>query len=165
MISRIAIFFIIIFFPLFSYAEKSKSGDWVLDLDNTSGLTQAFTANQSGSTFGFICSISSNGCFYYFSPQATCEAGAAGGILINLDAGALSATTECAILGSSYYSLIKETKDIHLAIIGSNNIGIAIPMKDGQFKVVRFSLRGAEAAIRAAAEHASNFAKKTDELL
>lgn len=163
--SRILIYLVIIFFPLISHAEKSKSGDWILDIDGDSDFTEAFTANQSGSALGFICSISANKCFYYISPQTTCEVGATGVILVNSDAGALSATTKCTKLSSAYYSVIQETNDIHSAVIESNNIGIAIPMKDGQFKVVRFSLRGANAAIGAAADRAANYAKKTDQLL
>jgi hypothetical protein len=162
---RIVFFLVIIFFPFAAYAEKSKSGDWWLDLDSSADLTEAFTANQSGSTLGFLCIISTGNCLYYVSPQTTCEAGHTGVILINSDVGALFSTTKCMKLGTTYYSVIQETNDVHSAITKSNNIGIAIPMKDGQFKVVRFSLRGANATIGAAAERAANSSKKSDQLL
>jgi hypothetical protein len=65
-------------------------------------------------------------------------------------------------LGENYYNAISDTADLHTAIISSTTLGIAIPMESGQFKVVRFSLNGANTAIRAAANTAATYEKASD---
>lgn len=165
MIRRISLLIIALFLTKSAFAEKVRSGEWWLDVSDSSLFTEAFTANQSGSTFGFICIASSNKCVYYVSPQTTCDEGSTSAVLINSDAGALYSTVKCTKLGDTYYSVIQETDSLHSAVMKSNEIGIAFPMKGGQFKVVRFSLVGANSAIRSAAEQAAAMVESRDQIL
>lgn len=151
-------------FPLVAHAQYTRYGDWQADLHGSSTLTEAFTVNESGSTFGFICSASINRCMYYISVHTTCDQGSKSAILINADSGALESTITCTKLGDTYYSTIENSSDLSDAIATSSTLGIAIPMKSGQFKVVRFSLLGAGSAIGATAARVVELEKNTDHM-
>lgn len=68
-------------------------------------------------------------------------------------------------LDDTYYSIIKETSTVQEVMMKSKNIGIAFPMGNGQFKVVRFSLIGSNAAINSAVKKAAIMVKPSDQLL
>ncbi len=165
MYNKLTSLLIVLLLPTLCFAEKTKSGDWWLDLQEDSTITEAFTGNNSGSTFGFACITSVNKCIYYISPQTTCEDGSTSIILINSDIGALSSSVTCTKLENTYYSVISDTENVHSAVLKSKNIGIAFPMESGQFKVVRFSLIGANSAILRASEKAAAMVKNTDQVL
>ena len=151
-------------FPFVTHAQKTRYADWQADLLGSSTLTEAFTVNESGSTFGFICSASVNRCMYYVSAHTTCDPGSKSAILINTDAGALQSTITCTKLGDTYYSTIENSNDLSNGISTSSTLGIALPMKSGQFKVVRFSLIGANSAIQAAASRVVELENNTDHM-
>lgn len=132
------------------HAQNSRFGEWMVNLSNPATLTEAYTANESGSTFGMVCVATNSRCFYYVSPQVQCEEGALSAALINADAGAMASQIKCTKLGDSYYSIVEETESLTNLLAGSKNIGIAFPIDGGKFKVVRFSLNGAQDAISAA---------------
>lgn len=145
-------------------AQTTWYGDWQADLGASSTITEAFTTNQSGSIFGFICSASVNRCMYYISTHTTCDLGSTSTILISTDAGALTSTITCTKFGDNYYNAIQNTNDLNSGIAMSMNLGIAMPMKSGEFKVVRFSLVGAKAATGAAAARVVELEKNSDHM-
>ena len=151
--------------PSFVYSADEIHGDWKVSVHKDTQMTDTFTANNSGSVFGMICIAANDSCLFYVSPQTTCEDEAISNVLINSDAGALSTEIKCMKLGDTYYSIIKETSAVQEAVMKSKNIGIAFPMENGQFKVVRFSLVGANAAIISATEKAAIMVKTSDQLL
>jgi hypothetical protein len=151
-------------FPLVTYAQNTRYADWQADLHGSSTLAEAFTVNESGSTFGFICFASINRCVYYISAHTTCDPDSKSAILINTDAGALDSTITCTKFGDTYYSTIENSNDLSNGIATSSTLGIALPMKGGQFKVVRFSLLGANAAIGATAARVVELEKNTDHM-
>lgn len=147
------------------HSAEMTYGDWKVKVYGDAQLTEAFTANSSGSIFGLLCLAANDVCSFYVFPQTTCEEGDASSILINSDAGALAAAIKCVKIGDTYYSFIQETSLVQDAVMKSKNIGIAIPMEGGQFKVVRFSLIGANSAILQAAQKAAEIAKTSDRML
>ena len=151
-------------FPLVAHAQNARYADWQADLRGSSTLTEAFTVNESGSTFGFICSASVNRCMYYVSTHTTCDPGSKSAILINTDAGALDSTITCTKFGDTYYSTIENSNDLSNGIATSSTLGIALPMKNGQFKVVRFSLLGANSAIGATTARVLELEKNADHM-
>jgi hypothetical protein len=150
--------------PVVAHAQDLRYGAWEADLSNASVATEATTVNQSGSRFGFICVISISQCTYYISAHTTCEPGSTSAVLINTDAGTLMSKITCTKLSGSYYNAIQDTADLHRAVTASNTIGIAIPMENGHFKVVRFSLAGANAAIYAVSNAAAASETKVDHM-
>lgn len=134
-----------LFFLLFSevFAEKLKIGDWVLD--DRSVLKEAFTSNSSGSVFGYFCLAES--CTFYLHSISSCEVGRKLPVLINCDAGSTYVTGACLKLGDKFYNVIADS-DLITAISSGDEIGIAIPLRGGRFKVLRFSLNGAIDAVK-----------------
>lgn len=124
------------------WAEKQIIGDWVLDIQP--GLSEAYTGNNSGSTFGFLCGTES--CSAYLDTKDTCDEGVNIPMLINAESGSAYVLAKCAHIpqgGSVRYIAVIEDKQIATAISSGVAIGFAIPMQSGEFKVVRFSLDGA----------------------
>ncbi len=127
------------------WAEKQTIGDWVLDV--RPGFSEAYTGNNSGSVFGFLCSTDS--CSAYLDTKDSCDEGASIPMLINAESGSAYVLAKCTHFpqaGSVRYISVIEDKQIATAISSGAAIGFAVPMLGGEFKVVRFSLDGALSA-------------------
>lgn len=137
------------------YAETKKYGDWYVDLEST--YAEAYTTNSSGSTLGMYCLKSSQECLYYLSSGDTCTVDTRTVALINADTGAAMAGLLCIQLESKrHINLFTNFDEIDSTLRGNKLIGLALPMKDGQFKVVRFSLNGSNQATTEAASFISS---------
>jgi hypothetical protein len=127
-----------------AYAESRTFGDWVVS--PSGGIYEAFTANDSGSTFGVICGA--DDCkFYLRLGISSCDKDASYKTLINSDSGASVFNLSCSPLTiegrKEYVLLIEESlKSLSDPLLKTTTIGFAIPMAGGQFKVSRFSMRG-----------------------
>ncbi|MDE2342708.1 MAG: hypothetical protein KGL63_04845 [Betaproteobacteria bacterium] len=141
-------------FSLDASAEPLKVGDWWLTVQASSSLVETFTSNGSNSTFGLICGAS---CTFYLDTHTQCDEGEAIPMLVNSQSGSTYTVAKCEILTrgpiTRYVSAFPD-KDIVTAISAGNVIGFAIPLVNGEFKVVRFSLNGAAAATEKAADFA-----------
>lgn len=142
-------FVLLLFLPysVTSYAANRVFGDWLVSVEN--GVYETYTANESGSTLGLLCTESD--CYFYLRADITCESGGTYLALINSESGAASHKLSCAPLtinnNIEYVLLIGDLEPFAEVIISSTTIGFAIPMANGQFKVSRFSLRGANKAL------------------
>lgn len=130
--------------------QLPRFGDWYVNLSNPSLMTEAFTSNESGDTFGLVCVTASNKCRYYVNPGTICATGMTSVILINAMSGAISTSTDCTRLGNRDYNLIEDNMDMNDVVIRNTFLRFAIPMQNSLFKVVQFSLRGANQATTAA---------------
>ena len=65
-------------------------GSWRVDA--SASYTEAFTANESGSTFGVLCGKT---CVYYVSSSVACEQGHTYPAMINAPVGAFSDELKC----------------------------------------------------------------------
>lgn len=131
-------------------AEKQRVGDWILDIQ-TRG-TEAYTENGSGSSFGLLCMGGS--CSGYVDTNTPCEVNAQLPLLINADAGSTYVVGRCVHYpqsGRIRYVVAIQGSDIVTAISSGSVIGFALALKSGEFKVVRFSLEGAQDATSRAA--------------
>jgi len=135
--------------PITTYAANRVIGDWLISAEN--GIYETYTANESGSTLGLLCTDSD--CSFYLRAGITCESGGTYLALINSESGAASHELSCAPLTlnnkTEYVLLIGDIKPFAEVVMSSTTIGFAIPMANGQFKVSRFSLRGANKALEA----------------
>lgn len=132
-----------------AFAANRVIGDWVVSAD--SGLYETYTGNESGSTLGLLCTDTS--CSFYLRAGITCESGASYLALINSENGASAQQLSCAPLTlngrTEYVILIGDIESFATTVLSASTVGIAIPMASGQFKVSRFSLRGASKALEA----------------
>lgn len=124
------------------WADKQIIGDWVLDVRPE--FSEAYTGNDSASTFGFLCGPDS--CSAYLDVKSPCDENSSIPMLINAESGSAYVSAKCAHFsqaGSVRYISIIDDKHIAAAISSGAAIGFAIPLLSGEFKVVRFSLDGA----------------------
>lgn len=135
-------------------AETKKFGDWIVDLDKT--YAEAYSSNSSGSTIGMFCLKSSQECMYYLSTGDTCTVDTKTVGLINAETGAWSVELYCTkIEDGRHINFFTNFDEIDHLIKSNKSVGLALPMQDGQFKVIRFSLLGSEKATTEAARYIS----------
>lgn len=134
--------------------QPQRIGDWTLDLSDSYG--EAFTVNDSGSRFGFLCSRES--CSFYLDFGLSCRRDSRVVMLVNAEAGATYVVSRCVgVRAGSDVRFIHAIQDRDLleAVSSGEAVGFAVPMEGGQFRVIRFRLHGAVTAIGRAAGFAS----------
>ena len=140
-------------YPLLAETFTSKDWRWS---SNNQNFYYAATTNSSGHIFGQYCYFDSESCLYIVTLGVTCDEDAEYPVIFNSNKGSGASTVTCAkeIEGVNAF-FISNFDDIDNIVRQGSKIGIAVPMDDGKFKVVRFSLSGSEYAIdlmRAASE-------------
>ena len=121
-------------------AAEEEYGDWTVSVIKP-GLVIASTSNNAGLTFGTLCTGSE--CVAFFNPLIACSDGDVFNALVNAPASAFAASIRCERLKDiSLYTLPLEGEVADAMSVGGV-LGIAFPMKSGEFKVARFSLTGA----------------------
>jgi hypothetical protein len=115
-------------------------GVWTVDFVST-GMYWAYTNNDAGSSFGMSCT--GGECVPFFNPRITCEDKSEYPTLVNAPSGAYSAIATCIPLGKVNLLVLPDANATSEAMTIGGELGIAFPMKSGQFAVSRFSLTGA----------------------
>jgi hypothetical protein len=136
-------------------AEVGVSKDWIWSTDDKS-FYFALTVNSNKHNFGQYCALANAQCFYMVGIDITCEPDSAYPALVNSNKGAYNVTLRCAHEnnGQTIFA-VRDFDTIDGLVREASNIGFVLPMNNGQFKVVRFSLMGSSDAIsqmRAAAK-------------
>jgi hypothetical protein len=126
--------------------------DWaVAKFDN--GMAVAGTQNESGSVLGLACT-SGGQCIVFMTPasQSQCVTGSKHPIFVNSNSGAALLQTVCARVaqgGKKKIVLVFEDfEQVTKLILKDQMAGFCIPMTNGSFRVVRFSLNGSARALR-----------------
>jgi hypothetical protein len=123
-------------------------GDWSVTLFD-GGISMATTSNNAGSVFGVFCTRTS-ACTAFFNPKIPCEDGSKYPALFNAPSAAYPEVMQCEKVGDSFLLEVALEGAVADAMSVGGQLGIAFPMKSGQFEVSRFSLTGAaRAAARA----------------
>lgn len=131
--------------------------DWVLEVGPD--YRSAYTANQSGSVLGIYCpGDPDKSCYMTLISDVTCEDGAISPLLLNSDQGAFHITAKCSgVTGApnnrTSVNIFIESAQISSALNNGLEVGIALPMASGKFKVMRFSAKGASSAIERARQN------------
>lgn len=133
--------------PTVSFAQKI--GSWQVVLE-TPGMQIAKTTNDSNSVAGVICFASDKSCNAYINADVGCEENAKYPLMINAKTGANSVVATCITLDKTQFLVINELNVAVAAFESGGEVGFAVPMQNGKFRVVRFDCVGATAAIRQA---------------
>lgn len=147
MTSKVAAMALAVFFGIIgsAHAQKQRVGSWTVE--TADAYTEAFTGNDSGSTFGFLCIAGT--CSFYLDTNTRCEEDSKTPLLVNANSGSTYVVSSClhfrSSTGTRYINSISD-KDVVTAISSGRVIGFAMPLANGDFKVTRFSLEGAMAA-------------------
>lgn len=136
-------------------APAQPVGDWYYSLEGD--IAEAYTASDTGATFGVLCSHSASSCAFYIRSLSACESGQGAAILENAPSGSANLTGTCRPLttqSGTIYAIVLTPLTSVASSLGTDGqeIGFAEPMKSGQFRVYRFSTTGAAAAIGAVAK-------------
>lgn len=137
---------VMIFLSGTAWADKQRIGDWILDIEDK--YAEAYTSNDSGSVFGFLCVGES--CSAYVDARTECDDDAKTTMLVNSEAGATYIVTRCIQFpqgDSVRYVNSFQDEDIVEAMSKGSVISFAIPLRTGEFRVLRFSLTGATDAV------------------
>ena len=152
-INSFALFFLML--PNLLFAEPQISKDWIWDLAGDE-YVYAATVNSDGRVLGQYCYFSDSSCVYLVSLGILCESGSEYPSILNSSAGVAEVRLVCGHMyqGENVF-FIKPFDEVDNLVKQANNVGFAVAMEEGTFKVVRFSLSGSTYAIemmRAGAE-------------
>ncbi|SEA16505.1 hypothetical protein [Microbulbifer marinus] len=127
-------------------AEDRYFGDWSWDYIDGGAL--ALTASDTGKGLGQFCDFGDGMCIYKVMFPVTCEYGGSYPILVSTDGAAFTMNMTCLKSNDDggVYGLTP-FDDIDRIIREGNRIGLVMAMEGGAFSVVRFSLRGSNAAM------------------
>jgi len=129
-----------------AHAEKLASQNWVVDMNGQTN--EAYTANDSKSSFGVFCS--GEKCLFYLHQALKCEPGAKYSVLMNSQAVSTALSMECTQIGGNLFQILDPFEAVLKATQAGEMIGFAVALQSGAFAVTRFSLAGAKPAIERA---------------
>lgn len=132
-------------------AEGLTLGPWSLELDDPE-LVYALNMNEAGSGLAQTCLPKIDSCVWMLLMSTTCEEGATYPILANSDAGASHLEVRCnGRFGRSELRMYAFTdfKAVDSIVRAARRVGFAVPLQRDQFRVIRFGLEQADAALGA----------------
>jgi hypothetical protein len=132
--------------------QKIAFQNWVLDISGQT--TEAYTANDSKSSFGVFCA--SEQCLFYLHQALNCEPGTKYSVLLNSQTVATALSMECTRIGGKLFQILNPFESVLRAAQAGDTIGFAVALQSGAFAVTRFSLAGAKPAIERALLEAAN---------
>lgn len=132
--------------------QKIAFQNWVVDISGQT--TEAYTANDSKSSFGVFCA--GEQCLFYLHQALNCEPGTKYSVLINSQTVATALSMECTRIGGKLFQILNPFEAVLRAAQAGDTIGFAVALQSGAFAVTRFSLAGAKPAVERALIEAAN---------
>lgn len=123
--------------------EKWLSQNWTVD--QTGQNYEAYTINESKSSFGVFCS--GGQCLFYLHQGLNCTPGVKYSVLLNSQSVSTALKMECTRIGGNLFQILEPFDLVFKAIQQGQMIGFAVALQSGAFAVNRFSLLGAKPAI------------------
>lgn len=142
-------------------ANEMRFGSWESSAYADGNSFGASTSNDSGNTLGLACYSNISTCYWVLFVGNSCEVGGTYVVLANSDAGANTLQLSCLDIGDTKMMVFNDFEAIERDIRRNPRIGIAFPMRDGAFTVMRFNLDGANQAIDRTKRLASEAAKNS----
>src|SRR5262249_6824834 len=136
-------------------AQQRFGSWWVTVADFDPNVYVAGTFSSSGDMLRHMCSR--EGCFWTFTSKTRCNTDGTQGMLASGDAGTLFLDLKCFGAqddGQTYDMAFSDYNAIDRLIRSGKVIGFAMALKDGAFKVSRFTTTGAVEAIVEASRRA-----------
>lgn len=145
-------------------AEFNVNKDWMWDTSG-SEFAYAATSTDGGRILGQYCYYDQETCVYVVTLGITCDQGSEYPALVNSNVGAIEVRLICGHQAAADENafFIKPFSEIDNAVRQASNIGFAIAMESGRFKVTRFSLSGSTYAIESMRESAMNKSRSKPE--
>lgn len=151
---RLSIGILLLFAALsqMAYAgEKVAYQNWVAELNGQ--VNEAYTVNGPQSSFGMFCS--GEQCLFYLHQNLRCTPGEKYSVLMNGPPISSALTMECTQINGTLFQILKPFDEVLKGIQNGEAIGFAVALQSGAFAVNRFSLSGANVAIKRVMQEAS----------
>lgn len=134
---------------LASASHAKSAGTWTTGITDSGELFYAATVNDSGNLLGEYCSPNTGDCIWLLGMRTACKEGDQYPVLANSDAGASHILVYCsAKLDNGLYRYVfTEFDAINNIITNGSRLGFAVPLKEDQFRVIRFHLKGSNRAL------------------
>lgn len=132
--------------------EKITYQNWTVDIG--SETTEAYTANDSGSSLGLFCGGST--CVFYLNPNLKCQPNSKNAVLMNGATQSASISMQCTLVGRHYFQMLDPFDQVLSTVKAGGHIGFAVALQGGAFSVYRFSLNGALPALQRALDESAN---------
>lgn len=129
-----------------SLAARAQLGDWVL-VTKIAGMPIVSTSSGT-SELGVFC-LQGESCHPYLFIDGLCGGEALRiPVLVNANNGAVPLVASCRNLKNSWFLVLEDYDDMKMVLEAGGDAGFAIPLASGQFRVIRFSMRGASRALQ-----------------
>lgn len=135
----------IVFWSAGALAQTQYSvSNWVLETRET--ITEAYTANDPNSVFGLFCL--NDKCVFYLHHALQCEPNKKYSLLMNGLQGSSAIEMRCTPIGNKLFWILEPFNSVLRMTQAGDFIGFAVALQSGSFGISRFSLEGAQHAIR-----------------
>ena len=131
--------------------DKIAYQNWAVEIGPET--TEAYTANESASTFGLFCGGTT--CVFYLKPNLNCVPNTKNSVLMNTGITSAALGMQCTQIGQYYFQILDPFDVVLNALKTGDSIGFAVALQGGAFAVARFSLQGALPAIQKAIDEAA----------
>ena len=131
--------------------DKIAYQNWAVEIGPET--TEAYTANESASTFGLFCGGTT--CVFYLKPNLNCGPNTKNSVLMNTGITSAALGMQCTQIGQYYFQILDPFDVVLNALKTGDSIGFAVALQGGAFSVTRFSLQGALPAIQKAIDEAA----------
>ena len=131
--------------------DKIAYQNWAVEIGPET--TEAYTANESASTFGLFCGGTT--CVFYLKPNLNCAPNTKNSVLMNTGITSAALGMQCTHIGQYYFQILDPFDVVLNALKAGDSIGFAVALQGGAFSVTRFSLQGALPAIQKAIDEAA----------
>ena len=129
--------------------EKVAYQNWIVDMSGVT--TEAYTANDSNSSFGLFCS--GEKCLFYLHQALQCQPNAKYSVLMNSATLSTALSMQCTQILDPFNAVLEALKS-------GETIGFAVALQSGAFGVTRFSLAGSGDAIKRALSEAARSSQR-----
>lgn len=142
--------------------QAQQYGSWSVDLLKDKSAYYAATINDAGGLLGKVCDGS--GCQWVMTVNTTCDEGSLYPALLSAATGAGPIKLLCSPNSTNQGRyIIKDYATMEGAVKSGEQIGIAMPLQSGEFRVARYQIGGWERAATALAGRVSTMIRKTGE--
>ena len=131
--------------------DKIAYQNWAVEIGPET--TEAYTANESASTFGLFCGGTT--CVFYLKPNLNCVPNTKNSVLMNTGITSAALGMQCTQIGQYYFQILDPFDVVLNALKTGDSIGFAVALQGGAFSVTHFSLQGALPAIQKAIDEAA----------
>jgi hypothetical protein len=136
-------------------------GDWtVMNGEGPPYRYNALSTSTDGEGYLVYSCHVKDACYLTILITASCDVGESYPMLMNSDSGAVSVSTTCIDIheeiGGAEYSFNDPDAALAETVFTDTRIAIAVPMADGKFQAVRFSLMGSQEAMARAIQLANS---------